>query len=152
MKGLVISYSYSSEHFLKEPTIRQIPKEKLIFMDLSSDKKGTEIIDGFNVINIENPTNLTGLEIYLERFLKDDKEPKFVLFESISALSVYVDEKVLQKVIYYLNNKISLENATLIMLTVKESTSKKTLSLAKQFSEKTYDFSEIFTDEVENVV
>ena len=84
--------------------------------------------------------------------MKETDGQKFVLFESISALSAYVDEKVLLKFIYYLNNKLSVDGATLIVLTVKESTSEKTLSLSKQFSEKTYDFSEIYTSEVENLI
>jgi hypothetical protein len=150
--GLIISYSYPSEHFLSEPLIQQVPKEKILFMDLSSDKKGHETIDGFQVTNIDNPANLTKLEMYLEKFLNDGSNPKFVIFESISALSVYVDEKVLQKFIYYLNNKVIISGGTLIVLTVKESTSEKTLSLAKQFSEKTYDFSEIYTSEVQNLI
>ena len=152
MKGMIISYSYPAEQFLSEPVIQQIEKDRLVFMDVISDKKGSETMDGFKVINIENPANLTRLEMHLEKFLKENKIPKFVLFESISALSVYVDEKSLQKFIYYLNNKIGLEDATLIMLTVKDSTTEKTLSLSKQFSEKTYDFSEIFTSEVENLI
>jgi hypothetical protein len=152
MKGLIISYSYPSEILLNETTIQKIEKDNLIFIDLNSDKSKNQIINGFNVINIENPSNLTSLEINIEKFLKEKSSNKFIIFESISALSTYVNEKLLQKFIYYLNNKVSLSDSTLIILTIKDSTTEKTLNLVKQFSDKTYDFSEIFTSEVENVI
>jgi hypothetical protein len=152
MKGLIISYSYPSEILLNETTIQKIEKDNLIFIDLNSDKSKNQIINGFNVINIENPSNLTSLEINIEKFLKEKSSNKFIIFESISALSTYVNEKLLQKFIYYLNNKVSLSDSTLIILTIKDSTTEKTLNLIKQFSDKTYDFSEIFTSEVENVI
>ena len=151
-KGMVISYSMQAMQFLSEPEVQEIGKDSLVFADLNSGKSGKERLDGFEVINIENPANLTRLEIHLERFLKKDKEPKFVLFESVSALSVYVDEKTLQKFIYFLNNKMGLEEGTLVILTVKDSTSGGTLGLIKQFSDKTFDFSGIFTSEVESLV
>ena len=152
MNGMIISYSYPSMQFLSEPSVQEINKENLVFVDLNSGKKGTKKLDGFKVINIENPANLTQLEIHLERFLKADKKPKFVLFESVSALSVYVKSRALQKFIYFLNNKISLEGGTLVILTVKDSLKAESLELVKQFSDKTYDFSEIFTADVEALI
>ncbi|MCX6800711.1 MAG: hypothetical protein NTZ73_00815 [Candidatus Diapherotrites archaeon] len=153
--SVLISLSIPIEQFSHAEEFSGIAKDKLVFIDMCSGKKGKTTVDGFKTFFIENPSDLTSLRIILENILpkagEGGAERKLVLFESISALSAYVERKVLDKFIYYLNNKLSFDGNTGILLSVKGSGVEGEIEIIKQLCSKFYDFSEVATIEVEKM-
>jgi len=150
-KGVLISFSFPAKTLLKELNEFGVNTKNVTIIDMVSGLKGEQQISGFKVIFIENPSNLTRLGIALEKSLKEIETEKFVVFDSISALNVYVGERDLEKFIYLLTTKISLDDNTGVVLTIKGSIEKNAIELIEQFFDNVYDFSEIFTGEIEPV-
>ncbi|MFA5357518.1 MAG: hypothetical protein WC308_01190 [archaeon] len=152
-KGIIISLSAPIEQITEEDDFSMLDKEQLILIDMCSGKKGKATVNGFKTFFIETPSDLTSLRIILENLLQKNEneknEKKFVLFDSISALSTYVERKVLDKFMYYLNNKISFEGDTGIFLSIKNPKVDEDIEIIKQFCSKFYDFSGVVTMEVE---
>jgi len=125
--------------------------QNILIIDMVSGLKGEQEINGYDVIFIENPSNLTRLGITLENSLEDLEGEKFVVFDSISALSVYVKERDLGKFVYLLTTKISLQDDTGVVLAIKDTIENDNLELIEQFFDSVYDYSEMFTGEIQSV-
>ena len=72
----------------------------------------------------------------------DDKG--IVIFDSLNILSIYNSGIEIGRFIYFFTNKMKLENKSCIYLMTKDSIENDTIELAKQFCDKTYDFSELY--------
>ncbi len=127
---------------------------------VSESKKNVFVIDIFsrettylngiepNIIYINNPANLTSIQIAVEKALKKFPEG-IILFDSLGVLSIYNSEKLFEKFIYLFNNKMNLNNNTVLFFVVKNSINENILSSVKQFCDKTYDFSGLYVDSME---
>lgn len=85
-----------------------------------------------NVIFVESPTMLEMMMTKTEMQLKKVKaKEKFVLFDSINALSVYNNENILSEFIHVLVNNLSGKEIYSFILSVSEQTSKKISSMLR---------------------
>ena len=67
-----------------------------------------------------------------------------IIFDSLSILSIYNSQDEIGKFLYFFTNKIKLEDKSCIYLTAKNSIKPEIINLAKQFCDKTFDFSELY--------
>jgi archaellum biogenesis ATPase FlaH len=112
------------------------------------------VIDGFskeqrdtnNIIYIGNKTNLTNVQIAIEKVSGESE--KIIVFDSLSVMSIYNSKRDLGKFVYLFNNKISLEGNTCLYFATKESIDEETVETVKQFCDKTYDFSDIYISSI----
>jgi len=122
-------------------------KENVFVIDIFS-REASSANKELNIIHINNPANLTKLQITVDKALK--KFPNAtILFDSLGVLSVYSDERLFQKFIYLFNNKMNLLDGTVLFFAVKGSMGEKVLSTVKQFCDRTYNFSELYIESVE---
>ena len=142
---IYISLTKSAEDIL---TMVGELKEKMFIIDVFS--RETTYINGIesNVIYINNPANLTSIQIAVDKALKKFPDAT-IMFDSLGVLSVYTDEKLFEKFIYLFNNKMNLNEKTVLFFAVKGSMDDEILSTIKQFCDKTYDFSELYIESVE---
>jgi len=122
-------------------------KEKLFVIDVFS-KETKSNNQNKNIIYISNPSNLTSIQIAIDKALKKFPDAT-ILFDSLGVLSIYSNEKLFQKFIYLFNNKMNLNNKSVLFFAVKGTMDSEILSTVKQFCDNTYDFSELYISSVE---
>ena len=148
-KVTLILTSITSKQLLEHKEITSIKKENLLIIDLASGKNGSENINGFETIFLENPSDLTQLEIALENLPQQNQENSILIFESLSALNNYISLEKLEKFSYIFVNRLGLQGKTGIILTVKNNTTQ--LELIEQFFDKVYDYSPLSITSIEKV-
>jgi len=131
-----------------EVFLRNEKKENLFVIDVFS--RESTFSNGIipNVIYVSNPANLTSIQIAVDKALKKFPDA-IILFDSLGVLSVYSNEKLFQKFIYLFNNKMNLNNKSVLFFAVKGTMDSEILSTVKQFCDNTYDFSELYISSVE---
>lgn len=138
---ILISASQESEQLFK--TIK--PQNNLFVVDIRS----TGLENTKNIFYTNNPSDLTKIQIGIEKFSAQIKGNKTIIFDSLNALSIQSDKRNVQKFFYLFNNKAKLNNTTLIILTAKDSTDEEVLDTIKQFCDKNYDYSDLFISSIE---
>jgi hypothetical protein len=104
--------------------LEKIPVKKLYFVDAVSYLMGSIRRDIPRSTFIESPTMLETIMLKTDYFIKQIKgDDKFALFDSISGLSIYNDEKMVQEFIHILTNTMRMKDINTILLSVKEQTS-----------------------------
>ena len=134
---IFVSFTMSGEEI-----IRKFGEHNLIVIDCFSEEQR----DTDNIVYIGNKTNLTKVQMAIEK--ASDKKDKIIVFDSLSVMSIYNSKKDLGKFIYLFNNKISLEGNTCLYFATKDSIDEDTVETAKQFCDKTYDFSDIYISSI----
>lgn len=129
------------------------PGEEILSKINDKDKNRIIIIDAFlrdstnnnpQIIKLSNPGDMTGVQIAIEKAEKTLLGDKIVLFDSINVLTVYEKKEIVAKFFHMFQNKIRLEDKTLIIFAVKESTDTELIDYLKEFSDKTFDYSELY--------
>ncbi|VVB75365.1 Uncharacterised protein [uncultured archaeon] len=129
------------------------PGEEILAKIGEKDRNRTAIIDAFSrnsddnsaqVIKLSNPSDMTGVQIAIEKSEKNLLGEKIVIFDSINVLTVYEKRETVAKFFHMFNNKIRLEDKTLIITAVKESTDPDLIEYLKEFADKTFDYSSLF--------
>lgn len=160
-KQLKPSINYVIENFLKEKektifistqgqeTSFQIEKQENFFViDLYSREKNTQL-DKNKFYFVQNPANLTDIQIGIEKFLKNNNNKSTIFFDSINSLTIHSSPKSISKFFYMFINKTSLQGNSLLLFIVKESINEEILQTIKQFCGKTYDYSKVFISSIE---
>jgi hypothetical protein len=124
---------------------KEIPKN--IFVINLTNKTNGEKKD--QIFNINNPSNLTGIQIAVESVLKKNPEDVTIFFDSINSLAIHNSPKNIAKFFYIFINKTSLQKNSLLLFSVKDSMNENALDKIKQFSGKTFDYSNIFISSIE---
>jgi len=104
-----------------------------------------------NRILVTNPSDLTGIMVFIDSIDKNVAGEKLILFDSLNMMEVYNEQKKTGRFMHALSNKIRLRENTLILLTIKDSTESKTIELFKQFSDKSYDYSSLYISAITSI-
>lgn len=157
---------YTVKNFLSDVNTSLIfvsltqPASEILSLVPDTMQKNMFIIDGFsntnnlaekekNVMYIETPANLTGMQIGIEKATEVLPGKKIIIIDSIGALAANNPKKTLGKFLYIFTNKIKLQERSLIIFATAESIDSASLDLAKQFSDKTYDFSLLYISSID---
>jgi hypothetical protein len=97
-----------------------------------------------NIVLTTNPSDLTGIMIAIDLIEKKVAGNKVIIFDALNMMEAYNEYKKMGRFLHALSNKTKLRENTLILITEKISTDPKTIDLAKQFSDKNYDYSSLF--------
>lgn len=152
--GLINDYSLKSKviivvsFFTPVKEIKNVYGGKNIhFIDCTQSNERAED----ELIFVTNPSDLTGIMVFIDSIDKTIPGEKIVLFDSLNMMEVYNEQKRIGRFMHAISNKIRLRENTLILLTIKESTEPKTIELFKQFSDKSYDYSSLFISAIASV-
>lgn len=126
---------------------KEIPEN--VFIVNVSNEKNLSYEKKEQVYNIDNPSNLTAIQIAIESFLKKNQKETLIFFDSINYLSIHTSQKNISRFFYIFINKTSLQNNSLILFAIKESINESILETIKQFCGKTFDYSKVFISSIE---
>jgi hypothetical protein len=140
---ILVSLSESINEVLLE--IPQQWKNKLIIVDATQGEKEA----GENVYLTGGPGDLTGIQIGIEKAEKKLGKNIVIIFDAINALTIYNKQDTLGKFIHIFNNKVRLDGETALLFTIKDATEENLLELFKEFSDKYYDFSQMYITSIE---
>ncbi len=140
---IIVSYSTPGEEILAKITEKD--RNRVVIVDAfsrNSEDKSPQ------VIKLSNPGDMTGVQIAIEKAEKNLLGEKIILFDSINVLTIYQKRETVAKFFHMFNNKIRLEDKTLIIFAVKESTDTELVEYLKEFADKTFDYSELYISAV----
>jgi hypothetical protein len=121
--------------------------KNIYFIDCTQNEEKTDE----NTVLTTNPSDLTGIMVAIDSIEKKVAGNKIILFDAINMMEAYNEQKKIGRFMHALSNKIRLNENTLIIITIKESTEPKTLELFKQFSDKSYDYSSMYISTIASV-
>jgi len=102
---------------------------------------------GANITTVNN-SDLTGMQIAIERAEKALSGEKIIIFDALNTLSVYSKQNEIGKFLHHFSNKTRLKENSAIIFTVKESTNPEIIEMSKEFADKTFDYSEMFVSAI----
>jgi len=143
----LVSLTQPSESVARE--FPEAKKENFWIIDAFSRKSDSYDEPNAKVVRVDSPSNLTGIQIAVEKALDAMKGKKVIIIDSLSALAIYNEKDTLGKFIHLFSNKIKLQNNTGAIFTVRDSTNAEALDITKQFCDKTYDFAELYISSIE---
>ncbi|MFA5931463.1 MAG: hypothetical protein WC821_04090 [archaeon] len=115
------------------------------------------IIDAFSkdpntyfssIISVNNASDLTNIQIAVERAEKKVPGETVIIFDALNVMAIYNKREVLGKFLHLFSNKTRLEENSAIIFTINESTDQKIIDLAKEFSDKVYDYSSTYVSTI----
>ena len=136
---ILVSFTSSAEDILTKYN-----NPNLFIIDAYSQKK----IDSTNVISVNNSSNLTQIQIAIEKAKYKLEKKVIIIFDSLSVVAIYNTQKDLGKFIYLFSNKIKLIGDSAVYLTTIDTIEEEMLNLVKQFCDKNFDFSKIYVQEI----
>ncbi len=98
---------------------------------------------GTRTQSIRNPSDLTSLQVALDKIDQEIKGPKTIIFDSVNMMAIYNNKEDFGRFIHLLSNKMRLKENSLIFFTAKESTSQSALEVMQELADKTYDYSNL---------
>ncbi|MFA6420202.1 MAG: hypothetical protein WCW13_05350, partial [archaeon] len=115
-----------------------------------------KIIDAFskeasnlkNVITVNNSSDLTGIQIAIEKAQNQLSGEKIIIIDALNVLSIYNKKEIIGKFLHLFSNKTRLQNNSALIFCIKESTDAEILEMAKEFSDKVYDYSDLFASTI----
>ena len=145
--GLIKEYSEKNKiiiivsFFTPISEIRKIfGGQNIYFADCTQNNE--ELDD--KVVLTTNPSDLTGIMVAIDLVEKKVAGNKVIIFDALNIMEAYNEYKKMGRFLHALSNKTKLRGNTLVLITEKVSTDPKTIDLAKQFSDKNYDYSSLF--------
>ncbi|OQA30430.1 MAG: hypothetical protein BWY55_00885 [archaeon ADurb.Bin336] len=145
--GLIKEYSEKNKiviivsFFTPISEIRKIfGGQNIYFADCTQNNE--ELDD--KVVLTTNPSDLTGIMVAIDLVEKKVAGNKVIIFDALNIMEAYNEYKKIGRFLHALSNKTKLRGNTLVLITEKVSTDPKTIDLAKQFSDKNYDYSSLF--------
>ncbi|MCX6803819.1 MAG: hypothetical protein NTY48_04595 [Candidatus Diapherotrites archaeon] len=123
---------------------------------IESTKKNFFIVDcceknaeeNSNVISVNDPSNLTGIQVALEKINNKTTGKKVVIFDSINILAAYNKKGAFERFLHLFGNKMRLNENTAILFALKEYTDTETINASKELADKSYDYSENTIDSI----
>lgn len=118
---------------------RGVESDKIFFIDcMSKVKNSGNEVRSENCVFID-PRNLTNISIAISEAVKylPDEHDKLVVFDTLSALSVYNDDKPLEKFGQFLTSKIRNWGIKSVILTLEEEMNDGAVASISQFCDQT---------------
>jgi hypothetical protein len=92
-------------------------------------------------ISIGNPSDLTSLQVALDKIDNEISGTKTIIFDSVNIMAIYNKKDDFGRFIHLLSNKMRLKENSIIFFTAKESTNQSAMEIMQELSDKTYDYS-----------
>lgn len=138
--GVYISSTRPAKSIINRLENMGIKLKNIYFVDTVSYLSEGPILSNENISFLESPTMLEMILTKTENMLTRVKtNDKFIFFDSINALTIYNDEKILTEFIHVLVNNLSGKNAYTILLCVKGQTPGNIESLIKMVTDNVID-------------
>ena len=141
---ILVSFSEKGEEIMDN--INSGYAERLIIIDAFSTED--EIPSTKNIIHISNPSDLTSVQISVEKAQKMLSGEKTILVDALNVLAIYNKKEILGKFLHLFSNKTRFQGNSSIIFTIKESTDQEIIDLMKEFSDKAYDYSDLFVSAI----
>jgi KaiC/GvpD/RAD55 family RecA-like ATPase len=130
------------------------PKKK--FLDIFEnnnffiiDAYSNEKSEGEHFISLKNSNDLVQIQIAIKKAIQKIGNA-IIIFDSLNILSIYNSPKDLGKFFHIFSNKMKLSNNSCIFFATENSVDDKTLDFAKQFFDKTFDFTKVAAYTIES--
>jgi archaellum biogenesis ATPase FlaH len=120
MGCLYLSVSKPYEQLAKLIESNNIDTSSMLFIDCISYIAGKAIDKSENTVFVENPSSLEEVSLYLDKMLARTPQPKVVIVDSLSTLLIYNTETSVEELIHRIVNKISIEKAAGVILSIKQ--------------------------------
>ena len=140
---VLVSLTQSGEDILK--TLNKNYSDRILIVDGFSKKEESYLK---NVVQISSAADLTSIQIAIEQAEANPVYEKVIIIDSLNVMSIYNKENTLGKFLHMFTNKTRLNEDSAIILTIKESTDKEIIDLAKEFSDKAYDYSDMYASTI----
>ncbi len=101
--------------------------------------------EGENYIVLKSSSDLIQIQIAIKKAIQKLGEKSVIIFDSLNIISIYNSPKEIGKFIYLFSNKMKLTNNSCVFFVAENSIEEETIDFAKQFCDKTYDFSKLST-------
>ena len=139
--AVIISLNQPAKILLKQYQKDGIDESRIYIVDAVSKFAGGACEPHPHVRYVPNPSNLTELGIGVIDILKKvpEKEPKCVVFDSISTLLIYSNSGSTSKFIHFIANKLKLEDVSAIFLCMEKGVDPGILSNLSVFVDKVLD-------------
>ncbi len=125
MQGVYVSankpYSTVKDYLLEFGVL-----EKLVFVDCASKLAGDNP-SGAGLVLIDNPADLTGLTININKNIKQFGDKKFLIFDSLTTLLIYTKLKQLTQFAHSLGLSLKASKVTTLFLAVDQEATKEML-------------------------
>lgn len=135
--GVYFTTNMPAEPLQQDLKNADIDTNKMQFIDsITKESIGNHTEDTKNITFVESPTQLSDLNILIERSLsRVQATKKFVIIDSITTLLIYNQEKTVEKLIHRVVEKNRLKNILTVIL-VTQSTNKELIQCIAQFCDK----------------
>lgn len=118
---------------------------KIVIIDAFSKDPNTYFS---SIIPVNNASDLTNIQIAIERAERKVTGEKVIIIDALNVMAIYNKKEVLGKFLHLFSNKTRLEENSSIIFTINESTDQKIIDLAKEFSDKVYDYSSTYVSTI----
>jgi len=137
LSGVYFTTNMPAETLQADLKKADIDVNKMQFIDsITKESVGNHTEDSKNITYLESPTQLSDLNIYLERALaRVQNQKKFVIIDSVTTLLIYNQEKSVEKLIHRVVEKNRLKKIMTVIL-VTRSTDEKLVQCIAQFCDK----------------
>jgi hypothetical protein len=91
-----------------------------------------------------NSSDLTGIQIAIEKSEKNLRGEKIILIDALNVLSIYNKNDIIGKFLHLFSNKTRIRDNSALIFCIKDSMDPDMLEMAKEFADKVYDYSDLF--------
>jgi len=104
--------------------------------------------DSTRALSISNPSDLTSLQVALDRIDNEIQGTKTIIFDSVNMMAIYNNKEDFGRFIHLLSNKMRLKENSVIFFTTKEATNPIATEVMQELADKTYDYSNLLIDAI----
>ncbi|MDD5111448.1 MAG: ATPase domain-containing protein [Candidatus Altiarchaeota archaeon] len=97
-----------------------VDEKRVYFIDCISHMAGKVDNKTCNAVFIENPTSLEEVKLYIDKVMATLSAPKLIILDSLSSLLIYNNERTVEKFTHTLINKIRIEGAGGVIISIKQ--------------------------------
>ena len=119
-KGIYITVNKESSELIDEMKEEEIDTSKIKFIDAVSEMVDDEAEEPENISFVSSPNELVELEIAISDAI-EEIECGFLIFDSLTTLGVYNDEKRVEKFVHSLSQKTKSSTINDVFLIMKHS-------------------------------
>ena len=119
-KGIYVTVNKESAELISEMKDEKINTDKIIFVDAVTEMVSEDEVEDTNVSYLSSPNDLMEMDVTIEEKMGDVKDG-FLIFDSLTTLAVYNDEKTVEKFVHSLSQKTKGSKICDVFLIMKHS-------------------------------
>ena len=119
-KGIYVTVNKESSDLIEEMKELEIDTDNILFIDAVTEMVSEEVNTKKNVELVSSPNDLVELNVLIEQAITK-KEGGFLIFDSLTTLEVYNDEKSVEKFAHSLSQETKNSSINDVFLIMKHS-------------------------------